>query len=41
MDSLKMQIAAEGKKGIEYRSHIQNVGWENAYKKDGEESGVP
>ena len=34
-------IKLDGKTGIEYRTHIQDKGWENTYKKDGEISGLP
>lgn len=39
MEALKIKLN-DGKKGIMYKSHLQNTGWESAYKKDGEESGA-
>ena len=41
VESLQMQLADQPVAGsIEYRSHVQNQGWETSWAKDGERSGT-
>ena len=40
MEAIKISLKNQGYTGnIEYRSHIQNLGWETTWKKNGEQSG--
>ena len=39
LETLAIQLE-EGLKGIEYHSHVQNVGWESEYSKDGAVTGL-
>src|SRR5699024_572440 len=41
MESIKIRLANQDISGnIEYRSHIQNLGWESSWKKNGALSGT-
>lgn len=42
LEKVKIHLEDYGKQvaGIEYRSHVQSIGWETTWKKDGQESGI-
>ncbi|MCR4688153.1 MAG: hypothetical protein K5745_01230 [Saccharofermentans sp.] len=41
VEALKMNLTGSSYSGsIEYRTHIENIGWEGSWHKDGEESGT-
>ena len=41
MEAIKINLVDQAYEGnIEYRTHIQNLGWETGFKKNGEQSGT-